>query len=76
MFSISYKQRARLVSPRALFRYFQMNSLPNLMVFTLKKGYARNVLIFHNLTLLHISMPSVLFILNSTFTTYDEDMIF
>ena len=30
--------------PRALcFRYFQMNSLANLTVFTLKKGYARNV---------------------------------
>ena len=43
MFSISYKQRARVVSPRALFRYFQMNSLANLTVFTLKKGYARNV---------------------------------
>ena len=32
-----------VVSPRALFRYFQMNSLANLTVFTLKKGYARNV---------------------------------
>ena len=42
MFSISYKQRAS--SFLALcFRYFQINSLANLTLFTLKKGYARNV---------------------------------
>ena len=39
-----YSDSARDFFFRVLrFRYFQMNSLANLTVFTLKKGYARNV---------------------------------